>query len=262
MSKLVFPDITITKVISAVRLINSPVGVVSHQVDRIRWAVILKRQGETLYTANGKQFLSDSLHPVLMPKGCSYSWKCLEAGECVIIEFDALERGEDPISLEVSDSDFISAAFEKIDKSLHSDKDNREIKCKHLLYGMLYTLSKPTVKEYIPKDKVNLLKPAAEYISENYFDSEISNDMLASLCGISTVYFRKTFETVYGIAPIKYLHKLRIDKAKEILQSDYDSIGQVAESVGYSSIYHFSKMFKLYTGLSPSEYNNKKSPRY
>ena len=77
---------------------------------------------------------------------------------------------------------------------------------------------------------------------------------LAALCGISTVYFRKTFETVFGVSPIRYLHDLRIGKAKAILSGDYDSIRQVAESTGYSSVYHFSKMFKLYTGQSPSTY--------
>ena len=54
--------------------------------------------------------------------------------------------------------------------------------------------------------------------------------------------------------PKKYLHNYRIDKAKAILLSDYETIEQVAFSVGYNSIYHFSKMFKTYTGKSPSEY--------
>ena len=50
------------------------------------------------------------------------------------------------------------------------------------------------------------------------------------------------------------LHSLRMQRAKDILSSDYDSIAQVAESVGYSSVYHFSKMFRTYTGMSPSQY--------
>ena len=60
---------------------------------------------------------------------------------------------------------------------------------------------------------------------------------------------------------MKYLHNFRIQKAKAILRSDYESIEQVARSVGYNSIYHFSKMFKEYTGKSPTEYakQNKKS---
>ena len=62
------------------------------------------------------------------------------------------------------------------------------------------------------------------------------------------------FFKVYGASPIHYLSEFRIKKAKSILKSDYDSIEQVAQSVGYNSIYHFSKMFKQYVGVSPTEY--------
>jgi phosphoglycerol transferase MdoB-like AlkP superfamily enzyme len=46
----------------------------------------------------------------------------------------------------------------------------------------------------------------------------------------------------------------RLNKAKAILLSDYETIEQVSISVGYNSIYHFSKMFKKYVGINPSEY--------
>ena len=36
-------------------------------------------------------------------------------------------------------------------------------------------------------------------IAERYYDSTVTNTTLAALCGISTVYFRKVFETVYGM---------------------------------------------------------------
>jgi AraC-like DNA-binding protein len=39
-----------------------------------------------------------------------------------------------------------------------------------------------------------------------------------------------------------------------MLKNDYNSVSQIAENVGYNSIYHFSKMFKAYTGISPKEY--------
>ena len=99
-----------------------------------------------------------------------------------------------------------------------------------------------------------MLSPAVQYIAEHYFLPGITNDTLAKLCGISTVYFRKCFEVVYGLSPIRYLHEFRMQKSKDLLSSDYGSIGQVAESVGYNSVYHFSKMFRLYTGMSPSQY--------
>ncbi len=124
----------------------------------------------------------------------------------------------------------------------------------YTFYGILVFLAKASKKGYIPQQKQELIEIAMHYITENYQNCTLNNQMLAQLCGMSTDYFRKTFEKMYGISPMKYLHNFRIKKAKAILQSDYVSIGQIAESVGYSNIYHFSKMFKQYTGMSPSEY--------
>jgi len=54
--------------------------------------------------------------------------------------------------------------------------------------------------------------------------------------------------------PIAYLNHIRIEKAKELLLGDYQSIEQVSLAVGYNSIYHFSKIFKQKTGVCPSQY--------
>ena len=109
-------------------------------------------------------------------------------------------------------------------------------------------------ENYMPSNRYDIIRPAAEYIRKNYGESGITNDFLAELCGISTVYFRKVFTKYYGVPPAQYLNMQRMEKAQEFLQSDYSSITQIAESVGYNSIYHFSKMFKKQVGISPSEY--------
>ncbi|MBR3941740.1 MAG: helix-turn-helix transcriptional regulator, partial [Clostridia bacterium] len=53
---------------------------------------------------------------------------------------------------------------------------------------------------------------------------------------------------------IAYTHNIRIEKAKEMLKSDYGTISDIAQSVGYPSIYDFSRAFKKHTGISPSKY--------
>ena len=55
---------------------------------------------------------------------------------------------------------------------------------------------------------------------------------------------------------MEYVHRLRLKKAKEMLAGDYSSIEEIAKGVGYSSIYHFSKMFKKYYGASPTKYTS------
>ena len=247
-------NLTVKKVYSTNRLTNSPIGVTTHRHNRSGWAIILKLKGKTIYTNGGKVLLSDSLHPIILPKSSNYSWICEEAGECLLIEFEADSEENELISYEITDNSEIVNAFSKIEKSLNKQQPYHQLECLNLLYGILLFLAKSRTKEPTHPKKHTTLHPAIKYISENYFDSSITNTSLAELCGISTVYFRKTFESVYGVPPIKYLHNFRIEKAKSILKSDFESIEQVALSVGYNSIYHFSKMFKQYIGLTPSEY--------
>ncbi len=247
-------EITITKVFSVNRLLKAPAGTMNTRKNRERWAIILKTEGRTEYKVGQKQYVSDHLHPILVEKGCTYRWRCTEPGECFIIEFDTTQTDAQFHSFDISDNTLIKDNFAKIEKLLQSNDFIAQLQCKQFLYEILSFLFASGPKEYIPKSLTLLIQPAMQYITQAYFDPTITNDYLAQICGISTVYFRKTFEKIYNTSPIHFLQSYRIAKAKALLASDYESIGQVAQSVGYNSIYHFSKMFKQQVGLSPSEY--------
>lgn len=251
-----FPSLTITRVVSAHRLQKSPVGITTRRTARERWAIALKLTGKTYYSVNGSEILSDSMHPIILAKGSTYSWKCVEPGDCILIEFDAAQQAETLFPFEVSDTAPITTAFSKIERMINLQTPDHHIECLYLVYSILMFLLKSQKNNYVPKDKQAIILPAIQYISSHYQNSEITNDLLAEQCRISTIYFRKLFTTVYGTSPVRYLHSFRIEKAKAILQSDYNSIEQIAESVGYNSIYHFSKMFKQHTGISPTGFAN------
>ena len=63
------------------------------------------------------------------------------------------------------------------------------------------------------------------------------------MSNISTVYFRKLFTKTFGISPIKYLKKIRMQKAKELLMADSGSISDIARLTG------FTKVFKAENGF-------------
>ena len=92
-----------------------------------------------------------------------------------------------------------------------------------------------------------------DYIAMHY-NEPLTNAVLAAQTNLSTVYFRKLFFELNGISPILYVQKLRIQKAKELLESDHAGIASVAGQLGYASVYDFSRTFKKHVGLSPSHY--------
>ena len=104
-------NLVIKNVISANRLLDSPIGITIHRRNREHWAIILKVTGKTIYTVGNKNILSDSLHPVILPKGCTYSWKCIEPGECITIDFDT----ENDNSVTIRDRDTMEQVRVKIE---------------------------------------------------------------------------------------------------------------------------------------------------
>lgn len=91
------------------------------------------------------------------------------------------------------------------------------------------------------------------YIESN-LEKDLSNKNLASQTSLATNAFSRLFTEEMGISPQKYVKKKRIDRACELLHhSDY-SIEQVAHETGFADRYHFSKIFKNLTMLSPARY--------
>ena len=77
---------------------------------------------------------------------------------------------------------------------------------------------------------------------------------LAQLAGMSTPHFFRRFKRATGSSPIDWLRRERINQAKRHLSETTDPVGEIAERVGYSDPFYFSRDFKRMTGHSPREY--------
>lgn len=225
--------------------------------NRERWAIILKYEGETVYFSRGKQYLSNANNIVILPKGVSYKWRCTRSGHYSVIEFDSESESEEILSFSLKSSEKILKLFKNLELKRMQDKENSGLESMKDLYTVLSMLAAVEPKKYQPTEKHQKLATALEYMTQNY-NIKIRNDELAALTGVSTVYFRKLFTEVMGQSPIDYIQSLRIQKAKEMLQSDYGSITDVASALGYQSIYDFSRAFKKRVGMSPIQYKKRK----
>lgn len=252
MSIEVLSNLVITKVDSASTFYN-PQTKKSRRIDRPCWAVVIKYEGETIYNSNGKQFLSDLHHMVILPKGCTYDWQCTCPGHFSIIEFRCDKTYNEPIPFHVKNEEKILKKFKELEYKRNLKKPMVELESIRDTYSIILALAMTAREQYMPTEKQQRIAPAVEYISQHY-NKNITNDTLAAISGMSTVYFRKVFTSVMGASPIAYVHNLRIEKAKEMMRSDYGSLSDIAQSLGYSNLYDFSRDFKKHTGVAPSKY--------
>ena len=77
---------------------------------------------------------------------------------------------------------------------------------------------------------------------------------MAARVQVSPSHFYVMYRSFFGCTPIQDLIRIRIQQAKVLLQYGEESLGQIAELVGYRNHYHFSRQFRQETGMSPSEY--------
>jgi len=92
-----------------------------------------------------------------------------------------------------------------------------------------------------------------EYISE-HLDQPLKVAALAALASLSPAHFTQLFREQTGSSPRGYLHLLRMHRACQWLTGTSKSLKEIADHLGYQDQFHFSRRFKAFSGVSPSEY--------
>jgi transcriptional regulator GlxA family with amidase domain len=93
-----------------------------------------------------------------------------------------------------------------------------------------------------------------------HFREAVDVDQLAGKVGMSPRNFARRFKAATGEAPLAYLHRLRIDGAKHLLESAHRSVQEISAEVGYGDVAFFRTLFRRYTGTSPREYRARFGP--
>lgn len=98
------------------------------------------------------------------------------------------------------------------------------------------------------------LQHALNYIGAN-FTKKISINDIAKEINLSQFYFIRIFKQAVGATPTQYINSLRCNKAKQMLKNKKHSINEIAVQCGFENASYFSKTFKKYTGMLPSDYS-------
>lgn len=96
---------------------------------------------------------------------------------------------------------------------------------------------------------------------EQHIDQPYDLDATAQAASVSTRTLLRHFHEVADMSPLDYLHKLRIERAKQLLEVTLFDLPSIIESCGYHDTSAFRRLFRRETGLSPSEYRRRYAVR-
>lgn len=99
---------------------------------------------------------------------------------------------------------------------------------------------------------VKIVNDAITYLKD-HLQYSFKQDDLAKAVGVSTSYLYKAFQKVVATSPTKYVQQYKIMRSQKLLMQNY-RVNDIAAILGYSSAYHFSKVFKDMTQMSPKQY--------
>jgi len=106
------------------------------------------------------------------------------------------------------------------------------------------------------KSHITILE-SIQYINEN-LDGNLNLDILSEKAFLSSDYYSRLFLKITKCRPIEYIQRKRVEKAHLLLATTYLSLENIAEQTGINSVSYLSRLFKRYTGLSPSKYRKER----
>lgn len=207
--------------------------------------------GRSTVKFNGETLFCEPDTVRFLPQGPNRYYEVIreERGDCIDIYFDTdIPLSATAFAVKVRNNSRISGLFRKLFLLWVAKNDGYYFACMSLLYKIFSELQKQT---YLPENQYKALQPALDYIHEQFLSTKISVPHLAALCGISESYLKKLFVKKFGIPPIKYIIRLKINYACDLLRTRQYTVSQVAAMCGYSNVYYFSSQFKEAMGVSP-----------
>lgn len=178
--------------------------------------------------------------------------------------FKNIDNGDICIKNLISSDENIKRIF----KAINEEYSEKQKKYKLSIMGYAYELITYLLRNYSQSDEQSnriteneiIAKRTSDilsYISTNYAD-KLTTAELAKKWYVSECHFCKIFKKITGMSPMNYINRIRIEKSSTLLKNTCESISNIAVKVGFDDVNYFSRTFKKYMNMCPTEYRNTK----
>jgi AraC-like DNA-binding protein len=111
----------------------------------------------------------------------------------------------------------------------------------------------PDYSDQMRESAARRIEPAISHMLQ-HIDRPLRVSNLSKIAGISSSHFFVLFKSATGCTPMGYFIQLKMQRARELLDTGYLYVKQVAATLGYDDQFYFSRQFKSVIGVSPSGY--------
>lgn len=101
-----------------------------------------------------------------------------------------------------------------------------------------------------------LIAKCQQWVAHHY-DEEAPVAKMAAMSGLNDRTFARRFSRATGMTPLEYIHALRLEEAKQLLEATEDPVEAIASEIGYEDTSFFSKLFRKKVGITPAQYRKR-----
>jgi len=237
----------------------------SDNLSRIYW--IDKGQGRLHH--HGQDIILCPGNLYLIPAGTVFSYACEKCLDQHWIHFTATLPGGLPF-FELVDPEYVVKPddsrtgwmFERIETLIDDHRPRAELEKTGILFLLLASFLGNANREVIAQRRKAYLRFRDTL---KYIDTHLSESLriatIARVAHLERTYFSRIFRQCLGIKPVEYIMRRRVERAKQRLWGTDEPLRIIAESLGFTDAFHFSKCFKRLTGITPTAFRELRQDR-
>jgi len=244
-------------VISGIRAQGRTVNM--QKIGRLSHGLLYIWSGEATFYLEGKRKVKATNGQLMyLPKSAKYKMQyTAENTTFVLINFDLLYEGMNP---------FVSNAFSVVanDDSLHTIANvmskfelcgavqniSGQFRRSELFYRLLFLIHNNNPN--IESGQYPQIVKGVMLLKQTYLEN-LPIEVFAKQSNVSVSTFRQLFNKQYGMPPLQYRNRLRIQRAKQLLENDCCTVAEVAYASGFENIGYFCRYYKKVIGETPKQ---------